>query len=119
MRMKKKSVTFLLKSWSRRGLRQKREVLVTVDAEDLARVDEYPWFLKYKYGKLDYIYTTVSRSGRIHVMKLGRFIYGENKIPYRLDVGYVDGNPANNKKNNLALFSTYNRQRVDFTRRGE
>jgi len=114
--MKKKSVSFLLKSWSRRGLRQKREALVTIDAEDLVRVNEYPWFLKYVYGELNYIYTTVSRSGRIHVIKLGRFIYGEDKIPYRHDVGYVDGNPANNKKNNLALFSTYNRQRADFIR---
>lgn len=114
--MAKKSVSFLLKSWSRRGLRQKREVLVTIDAEDLARVDEYPWFLKYKYGKLDYIYTTVRVPGRVRVVKLGRFIYGEDKIPYRTDVWYVDGNPANNKKNNLALFSTYNRQRVNLIR---
>lgn len=112
---KKKSVSFILKNCSRRGWRRNRSALVIIDAKDSARVQEYHWFLKYdRDDNLLFIYTTVwgGPGGKTRTLKLGRFIYGESDIPRGYDIGYKDGNPANNQKENLILNKTYNRQSV-------
>lgn len=117
--MKKQSVSFLLKNCSRRGLKHNRSALIIIDAEDEKRVNEFTWFLKYdRDNELNFVYTTVwSSAGRVRTIKLGRLIYGEDRIPPAHDVDYKDGNPANNTKANLTLCRTYNGQKIYFSRR--
>lgn len=106
-------MTFILKSG-------REQLLVSINKRDYGRMFEYSptWYPVRKNGKIIAIVTTVyvqsqpgsSRGFKTRQVKLAEFILGD--IPKCKGIHFRDGDPLNNRRENLVLYQAYHTERI-------
>jgi len=84
----------------------------------------YSWHIVWKNDKIDAVATDarISAPGtkcgyRTKQVKLHEYIMGE--IPHCKGVRHRDGNPLNNRRENLVLYQVYDTEKLDYTTKGK
>lgn len=75
--------------------KNKQTVLVVLDAEDLDKVSQLPWYFQYKRGEPRYVYTKIPTN---RVISMHRLI---NDTPVGSQTDHINGDGLDNRKSNL------------------
>jgi hypothetical protein len=83
----------------------------------------YSWHIVWKAGKIDAVATDVRISApgtkcgyRTKQVKLHEYIMGE--VPHCKGIRHRDGNPLNNRRENLVLYQAYRTEKLDYATKG-